>query len=71
MGNDRYDTNQTLDMQEKVNRIFTKMHRNAIRQKKNFEGTEYDLDRQINRFMKERNKRLSEMYLKHNQANAE
>ena len=51
--------NKEISFEDRINRMFTKLATNAVRHKNNFRHTNYDLDRKVTRFMKEREERLA------------
>ena len=48
------DPTKEFTFDDRVKRMFTKLATNAVRHKNNFKNTNYDLDRKVIKFMKER-----------------
>lgn len=52
-----------VSYEDKIERMFKKAQRNAIRQRNNFKHIEYDLDQKVMDFMRQRRERLKERAL--------
>lgn len=57
---DECHSTKTLEFNENLSRMFTKVQTNAVRHKNNFKGIEYDLDTKVTKFMAARESRLQE-----------
>ena len=52
--------NKEITFDERIDKMFKKLATNAVRHKNNFRHTNYDLDRKVTKFMKEREHRIFE-----------
>ena len=58
VGDACHRSDKQYSFEERVERMFTKLHHQAVRHKTNFKNTDYDLDTQVTNFLDERNERI-------------